>query len=203
MIFWAISVSTTKRVIMTSRILTIAGTFVVLALIVFAIVVAMQPDTYLLERSTTISAPADRVFAQVNDFQAWDQWTPWKEEDPNPKAKKMSDPSFGKGATFYWNGNDKVGEGTITILDSKPNEAVELEQSFVRPMAGKCRMTFVLEPAGEKTKLTWKMFGNKDFTAKAVCLFMDMEKMAGPKFEQGLASIKSAAEAETAQGSNP
>ena len=188
---------------MTSRILTIAGAFIFLALIVFAIVVALQPDHYSLERSTTISATADRVFAQVNDFQAWDQWVPWKEEDPKPKAKKMSDPSFGKGATFYWNGNDKIGEGTITILESRPNELVDLEQTFVRPMAGKCRMTFVLEPEGDKTKLTWKMFGTKNFTEKAVCLFMDMEKMAGPKFEQGLASIKTAAEAATHETVKP
>lgn len=164
-------------------------------LVIFAIVVAMQSGTYLVERSTTIDAPPDRVFAQVNDFQAWDKWTPWKAEDPSPKATKISDPSFGKGATFYWNGNEKIGEGTIEILESKANEVVELQQSFVRPMVGKCRMSFVLTPDGQQTKLTWKMFGDKSFTEKAVCLFMDMEKMIGPKFEQGLASIKSEAEA--------
>lgn len=180
---------------MVRKIVFIATSCLVLGLVVLAIVVAMQPDIYTLERSITIDAPAEQVFAQVNDFQAWDRWTPWKEEDPNPKAKKMSDPSFGKGASFYWNGNDKIGEGTLTILDSEPNEWVELEQAFVRPMVGKCRMSFTLEPDGKKTKLTWKMFGQNDFAAKAICLFMDMEQMVGPKFEQGLASIKAAAEA--------
>ena len=115
----------------------------------------------------------------------------------------MSIPSFGKGATFYWNGNEKIGEGTMTILESKPHELVDLEQEFKRPMVGKCRMSFVLEPVGTKTKLTWKMFGENNFTAKAVCLFMDMEKMAGPKFEQGLAAIKAAAEAPSEPAVNP
>ena len=171
-----------------------AISIIAVGLVIFAIVVALQSNTYLVERSTTIDAPPARVFAQVNDFQAWDRWTPWKEEDPNPKATKISDPSFGEGATFYWNGNDKIGEGTLKILKSKPNELVELQQSFVRPMVGKCQMSFELTPDGEKTKLTWKMFGTKTFTEKAVCLFMNMENMIGPKFEQGLGKIKTQAE---------
>jgi uncharacterized protein YndB with AHSA1/START domain len=180
---------------MISKILIGVGTFLALALAIFAVVVALQPSDYLLERSTTIDAPAEKVFAQVNDFKAWDKWTPWKKEDPNPKETKMSNPSFGKGASFYWNGNDKIGEGTMTIVESKPHERVDLEQEFKRPMVDKCLMSFILEPDGGKTKLTWKMFGENNFTEKAVCLFMDLEKMLGPKFEQGLAAIKDAAEA--------
>jgi hypothetical protein len=179
---------------MIKKILLAAFSISLVALVIFAIVVARQPDSYLLERSITIDAPPEQVFAQVNDFQAWDKWSPWKEEDPKPKATKISDPSSGKGATFYWNGNEKIGEGTMTILESKPNQLVDLEQAFVRPMEGKCRMSFVLDPDGDRTKLTWKMFGTNNFVGKAVCLFMDMEQMAGPKFEQGLANIKRLAE---------
>jgi hypothetical protein len=39
------------------------------------------------------------------------------------------------------------------------------------------------------------MEGKNNFIAKAFCLFMNMDKMAGGQFEKGLASMKSVAEA--------
>jgi uncharacterized protein YndB with AHSA1/START domain len=183
---------------MFSKFLKVGGIALALVLAVLAVVVAWQPDTYQLERSTTIDAPAERVFAQVNDFKAWDRWTPWKKDDSNLKTK-FPDPSFGEGATFSWSGDAEAGEGTLTILESKPGELVQLEQEFRRPVAGKCQMAFVLDPEGDKTRLTWKMSGDKNFIAKAVCLVMDLEKTLGPQLEKGLAAIKVAAEESAAE----
>jgi len=45
-------------------------------------------------------------------------------------------------------------------------------------------------PTGET-----RMEGKNDFLAKAVCLFMNMDKMVGGQFEQGLAQMKSVVEA--------
>ena len=39
--------------------------------VVFLIVVAMQPSDFKVERSATMRAPAPAAFAQVNDFQNW------------------------------------------------------------------------------------------------------------------------------------
>ena len=136
-----------------------------------------------------MAAPPSRVFAQVNDLQAWDDWSPWRELDPNAK-KAISTPSAGKGATFAWAGNDKIGEGSLTILDSRPHELVDVEQVFIRPFAGKARMTFTFAPAGDGTKVTWRLNGINDFIGKAVCLFMDMDAMLGKDFDRGLANMK-------------
>jgi uncharacterized protein YndB with AHSA1/START domain len=43
--------------------------------------------------------------------------------------------------------------------------------------------------------VTWSLAGNNNFISKAVCLFMDMDKMVGGDFEKGLADLKSVAEA--------
>ena len=39
------------------------------------------------------------------------------------------------------------------------------------------------------------MAGKNNFVAKAICLFMSMDKMIGGQFEKGLAQMRSVAEA--------
>ncbi len=58
----------------------------VLLLGAFAVVVWSQPDDYRLTRQTVIEAPAAKVFAQVNDLQKWDNWSPWAKLDPNAEG---------------------------------------------------------------------------------------------------------------------
>jgi uncharacterized protein YndB with AHSA1/START domain len=157
------------------------------------IVVALQPSEYSIERSTSIAAPPSEVFPHINDLRLWDAWSAWKELDPNPQTT-ISDPSSGEGARFTWSGNDAIGEGSLTILASRPDERVELEQAFVRPLEGKARMTFTLVPEDGGTRVTWKMDGTNGFVGKAICLVMDLEASVGPSFEQGLANLKAVAE---------
>ena len=111
------------------------------------VVISLQPSDFSVQRSATMAAPPAAVFVHVNDLQAWDGWSPWKKLDPNPKTA-LSNPSAGKGATFDWDGNDEIGAGRLTILDSKADEQVEIEQEFVRPFAGKARMVFTFAPRG-------------------------------------------------------
>ena len=80
----------------------------VLLIAAFLVVVWFQPDDYRLTRQTVIAAPAAAVFAQVNDLKKWDDWSPWAKLDPNAKVT-FSGPQSGPGATFQWDGNDKVG----------------------------------------------------------------------------------------------
>jgi hypothetical protein len=171
----------------------------------FVAVVAMQPDDFVITRSATFEAPPDRVFPHVNDLHNWQAWSPWARLDPNAK-NTFEGPSAGEGAAFAWSGNDKIGEGKLTITESKPNELVRMKLEFVRPMEDKADTDFALEPAGDKTKLTWTMAGKNNFMGKAFCLFMDMDAMVGGDFEKGLANLKQIVEAEqkaTDEGGKP
>ena len=159
----------------------------------FSLIISLQPSAYSVERSATMAAAPAEVFAQINDLQAWDAWSPWKKLDPQAKAT-ISNPSAGQGATFSWSGNDEVGEGKLTIVISKPDELVDIEQAFVKPMEGKARMVFTFATEGDGTKLTWKLHGTKDFMSKAICLFADMETFLGGAIEEGLANIKAVVE---------
>jgi uncharacterized protein involved in outer membrane biogenesis len=54
--------------------------------VVFLVVVALQPSDFKVERSATMRAPAPAAFAQVNDFQNWRAWSPWEKVDPAKAA---------------------------------------------------------------------------------------------------------------------
>jgi uncharacterized protein YndB with AHSA1/START domain len=177
---------------MTKKILMVVVALVVV-LCIASVVISLQPGAFRVERTAILAAPPSRAFDQVNDLGAWNVWSPWEELDPTAK-EAVSAPSAGKGATLSWSGNDKVGEGSLTILESKPDERIEIEQAFVRPFEGKARMTFTFAPAGEGTRVTWKMEGTNGFIGKAMCLFMDMDAVIGKDFEHGLAHLKAVVE---------
>lgn len=166
----------------------------VVAAAAFAGVVALQPADYRITRTAKIAAPPAAVFAHVNDFHNWDAWSPWAKLDPDSKVT-FDGPSAGTGAVMAWSGNDKVGEGKMTVLESRPGELVRIKLDFVRPFEDTCTTEFAFAPDGDQTAVTWAMFGQHNFMSKAMCLFMDMDTMVGGDFEKGLASIKSVAEA--------
>ena len=140
-----------------------------------------------------IAAPAANVFAQVNDLSRWDNWSPWAKLDPNAKVA-FSGPQSGPGATFAWDGNDKVGAGTMTITESKPNDRIATRTDFTRPFSGTSHADFVFSEAGGRTNVSWTMAGTHNFIGKAMCLVMSMEKTVGPDFEHGLAQLKRVSE---------
>ena len=167
--------------------------FIVIALVVIvgalAGIVALQPDEFHIVRSATMAAPADKVFAQIDDYHNWDAWSPWAKLDPAAK-NTFEGPAAGKGAIFSWDGNDKVGAGRMTTLESRPNELVKIKLEFSRPMQDTSTVEFTFKPDGGKTLVTWSMTGRHTFMSKGVCLLMNMDKMVGGQFEEGLANIR-------------
>jgi uncharacterized protein YndB with AHSA1/START domain len=161
----------------------------VVLIAVLAVVVYLQPDKYEVERSAVIPAPPATVFAMVNDFHRWSDWSPWEKLDPQMK-RTFSSPASGKGAKYSWVGNKDVGEGDMTITESKPNELVLIDLHFIKPMEGLALTEFNFLPEGEGTRVTWKMSGKNNFVGKAMCLVMNMDKMVGGQFESGLAAMK-------------
>jgi len=169
---------------------------VALAVIVlgFVGVVAMRPSEYRVARTATIAAPAPAVFAQVNDFHKWEAWNPWAKLDPAMKQAYAGTPA-GAGAIYTWAGNREVGEGRMTMAESRPNEVIRITLEFLKPFAATSTAEFTFKPQGEQTVVTWSMTGENNFIAKAVHLFMNMDTMIGGMFEKGLAALKTAAEA--------
>jgi hypothetical protein len=162
-------------------------------IVIFASVVALQPADFRITRAATIAAPPDEVFHQVNDFHNWQAWSPWAKLDPDAK-NSFEGPLAGEGAVFHWSGNSDVGKGNMTITESRPSELVRIKLQFEEPMAATNDTQFKFEPEGDGTRVTWEMSGTNNFIGKAFCLFMNMDKMVGGQFEEGLANIKSIVE---------
>jgi len=162
---------------------------VAILVIAFIILVALQPSTFRVARSATIAAPPELLFAQVNDLHRWEAWSPWAKLDP-AMTQTYAGPPAGVGASSAWSGNNKVGEGRMTITASRPAESVTVRLEFLRPMRGTSVAEFTFEPRGGHTLVTWTMTGDKNFLSKAFCLFANMDKMIGGDFEKGLADLK-------------
>ncbi len=172
---------------------------VLIALVVliagFAGFVASRPSEFHLERSASMQAPADVAFAHVNDFRKWAAWSPWEKLDPAVK-KTFAGPEQGIGASYAWTGNDKVGEGSMTISAAQPSEKITIKLEFLKPWKASNITTFTFKKAGEGTSVIWAMDGQNNFMAKAASVFMDMDQMIGNDFEKGLAALKVVVEAD-------
>lgn len=165
------------------------------AILVLVGVIATRPADFIIQRSAVLPVQPDVAFTVVNDFHHWNEWSPWSKLDPQQKTT-YSGAESGTGAVYAWTGNDDVGEGRMTIEESKVNELVRIKLEFIKPFATTNTTTFAFKPAEGGTEVTWAMTGTHDFMGKAFSLFMDMDGMVGKDFEKGLASMKTAAETE-------
>ena len=168
----------------------LTNSLIVVAVVVMALgaVVVMQPSEFRVARTATIAAPAPAVFNHVNDFHNWAAWNPWAARDPGMKQAYAGAPA-GTGAVYTWAGNRQVGEGRMTLTESRPSELIRIRLEFLKPLAG-------VSTQGKQTVVTWSMAGRNNFMAKAIHLVMNMDRMIGGNFEQGLARMKAVVEGE-------
>jgi uncharacterized protein YndB with AHSA1/START domain len=168
---------------------------VVLAISVAAVLVyaATKPDTFRVQRTTSIKAPPEKIFATLNDFQRWDAWSPWETKDPAMK-RTFSGSEKGRGAVYEWDGDRNVGKGRMEITESSPPSKVALDLNMLKPFEANNTVEFTLEPQGDATRVTWAMNGRTPYIAKIVHVFFDMDRMVGSDFEAGLANLKTIAE---------
>ena len=145
-------------------------------------------------RSTTITAPPERLHGLIDDFRQWHAWSPWEDLDPNLR-REYSGADAGVGARYAWEGNRKAGKGNMEIVDSQP-ERIEVRLQFEKPWKATNRVLFELSPAGEgPTNVNWRMVGRTTGIAALFGKLMSMDRLVGKDFEKGLARLKSTAEA--------
>jgi hypothetical protein len=161
------------------------------------VVVAMQPSSFAVERSTAIAAPADVVYDHIESLRAMDVWSPWAKMDPQMKIV-YDGPDVGVGARSSWEG-PRMGTGRLRITAVKPDREVELELGMLKPVEATNRVLFTLAPVDAATRVTWRMEGQNGFVGKAFSLLMNPDRMVGGEFEKGLASLKAVAEADASR----
>jgi uncharacterized protein YndB with AHSA1/START domain len=160
------------------------------ALLIYA---ATKPDTFRLQRSATIAAPPDRVFALINDLRQFNTWNPFAKMEPSV-VMTYDATSAGVGGAYNWKG-DKTGEGRMQITESVPAQRVTAKLDFSKPFEAHNLVDFTVQPQGDKgSTVTWAMHGPMPYLNRVMTIFFDMDKTVGKDFEAGLANLKALAE---------
>lgn len=167
----------------------IAIIVIIAAVLIYA---ATKPDSFHVERSINIKAASEKIFALINDFHLWNDWTPYNKDPAMKKAYSGND--RGVGAHYAWEGNKEVGKGEISITETTPPNKIVMDLHMIEPFEGHNVATFTLSAAGDSTKVTWSLDDKQKFIVKVIGIFMNMDKMIGGDFETGLARLKVTAE---------
>ena len=173
--------------------LTIVAIVVAVLLAIVVALAATKPDSFHVERSIDIQAPSERVYALINDFQQFPKWSPYEKLDPAMK-RTFTGPQAGIGAVYGWSGNGKAGEGSMEIVEATPPARIGMRLEFKRPFAATNQATFSMVPQGSATRTTWALDGPMPFVSKVFSVFVDLDRMVGKDFEEGLANLKALAE---------
>ena len=172
------------------------GAVVVIAVLAVLGIASTKPDTMRIERKGSTTAAPATVYAILNDFHRFHEWSPWQKLDPNMKVDIQGGP--GTGSVYHWSGNAEAGEGRMTITDSQPDSHVGMDLEFIKPFESKSTAEFLLAPSGNGTEVTWVMNSKNNMMSKVMLVFMNMDAMVGKDFTEGLSNLARVAEREPA-----
>lgn len=182
-----------KKGIRTMLLYLLLGFVVLLAAL--ALFVASRPNHFEVSRSMLIDAPPSAIFPHVHNLRAWKAWSPYEKVDPN-MTQSYEGPDSGQGAVMRWSGNSQAGAGSTEIMESVPDERIDILLTMTKPMNCQNDVRFTFQPQGEATLVTWHMQGKVGFVPKIFHLIINMDQMVGGQFEEGLTALKSLAEQE-------
>ena len=163
----------------------LVGIIVLLLAIAF-----LLPSGYSAQRSTTINAPAEKVFPLIANQKEWKRWSVWNQRDPNMQMT-YSGPEGATGSKWSWKSKSE-GNGGMEWSAVEANKRV----GFVLTMEGISPSTgdLALTPDGSNTKVTWTMNGDAGMNPIVRWFGLFMDKMVGPDFDAGLKNLKKLAE---------
>ncbi len=155
---------------------------------------AVQPKDYRISREITINAPAEVIFPWINNSKKTSEWMPWASMDPQMTMTYVG-PEEGVGAGSKWNSEGKMGVGSATVTESVPNQLVKTKLEYTKPFEGIQFAQIAIASEGTASKVKWSVEGENNIIGRVFCLFMNMDKMIGGSFEQGLSALKTKVEA--------
>ena len=176
--------------------LKIIGIVAIVLLVAVAAVLAYattRPDSFRVQRTASIKAPPEKIYALISDLRGWGAWSPYEKKDPAMK-RTFGEPASGKGATYAWDGNNNVGQGRMEIVDVSPPAKIVIKLDFLRPFEAHNIAEFTMQPRGDATEVTWAMHGPVPYMAKIMHMFFNMDRMVGDDFAAGLGNLKALAE---------
>lgn len=167
-------------------------------LVLITAMAAARSSAYFVERKVDVAAPADVVFAVLNDLRQFSGvlvlfGSTLAKNDPSMQ-RTFEGPAAGIGQSWAWSGK-KAGKGSLTIEGSVPGQKVTMKLVLVKPMASTALLVFTLAPNLSGSSVMWSMAGDHNFVGKVARMFINMDKMLANDIDKGLAELKTVAEA--------
>tara|TARA_R110000751_G_scaffold14905_1_gene48380 strand:- start:1021 stop:2076 length:1056 start_codon:yes stop_codon:yes gene_type:complete len=156
-----------------------------------AIYFATKDGSYEVEESQIIEAPISLVYNKVNDYKSWENWGPWKKEDPT-MVFNYPEKTSGKGASYSWNGEEV--DGSMRTTSAIKNQRLEQEITFITPAGERhANVYWQFEKVENGTKVTWGMRGEHTLMDKAYFSFTsyDFDEAMRTMYKTGLSSLDS------------
>jgi len=174
---------------MTQKILAAVAAFIVL----FVVLISLQKAEFSIERSTLIEAPKELIFLQVNNLRNMQDWAPWWSLDPEMRSE-YSGPDEGLGSSFAWSGDQRIGMGSMTIIESIPYDHIQVRLNFKKPFEAVNISSYSFTEVEGGVLVKWTMTGKNNFLNKLIGIFVNMDTLVGNDFEKGLSQLKSISE---------
>ena len=168
-----------------------------LLIVIVAILVLMfkEPEDITVVRSAVIKAPKEVVFDQIVHFANWPNWDPWSRMDSGKMKRTMYGTDGTPGSGYTWVG-DKTGSGDMR--DSAVSGTQLLYSLNIKePHSGGGWGYLKADDTAGMTKVTWTITMHFGRPMNAMLIFMNMDKMLGPDFENGLNNMKTYLESKT------
>jgi uncharacterized protein YndB with AHSA1/START domain len=175
------------------EIIAIVAVVLAIAVVIVLILAASKPNSFSIERATTVKAPPEKIFPVINDFHQWGLWSPYENKDPAMK-RSYGGAASGRGAVYAWDGDKNVGSGRMEILDTSVPSKIVIKLDFFKPFEGHNTAEFTILPQGDATSVSWLMHGAAPFMHRLMRVFINVDNMIGKDFEIGLANLKRLAE---------
>ncbi len=177
---------------------------ILLAIVVLVVgasgIAFLLPNKAAASRSVVIARPPSLVYAMLDGYGRFNEWSPWAKKDPATKYT-FSGPARGVGAKLAWaSEHPDVGSGSQTIARLDPGKRVETALDFGD--FGTANAYFDLAAEGEGTRVTWGFDSelpikfDKSFLFGVIGRFMkgSIEKNVGADYDLGLANLKALVE---------
>lgn len=175
------------------KFLKIIGVLLLLAIAFVLIAGLIVKKDYHIDRSITINAPKDSVWAFVNSLQKMEKWSPWLDKDSTAKTSHEGQEGA-VGSIYRWDGNKDVGKGNQTITKTEAPGNIESHINFIKPFSGEADVYMHLSDTTGGTKVTWGFDTKYKYPMNVMQLFVNMDKMMGEQYDKGLSRLKALAE---------
>jgi uncharacterized protein YndB with AHSA1/START domain len=173
----------------------VLGLVVAVAAIGFAL-----PDSTHVERSVSIARPPAELFAMLNSYRRFNEWSPWHGRDPKT-LYSYEGPTEGVGAGMRWSSEQSdVGKGRQTIIESVQNQKVGTRLEFEGQ--GDAIATFTLTADSGGTRVVWAFDTEHGMNPISRWFGLMLDRWVGGDFARGLTKLKAVMESRVAENSN-